>query len=121
MRENDEIVIPRLRPLRYDDNRGGVPEEKGVDVQLALAVVEHVLLGRCDVAVLFSNDTDLTPAVEAVCRLKGSRSIETAAWKSRGYEIRPRPIKGVVHHGLSGTVFESVERAINYAYQGDSQ
>jgi hypothetical protein len=71
MRENPNVVIPKLRPLRYDPNDPTAqPEEKGIDVQLALGVIECVLLNRCDVAILFSNDSDLNPVVESVCRLK---------------------------------------------------
>src|SRR5262245_8546603 len=32
MAENREVVIPKLRPLRYRDNDNDQPEEKGVDV-----------------------------------------------------------------------------------------
>jgi uncharacterized LabA/DUF88 family protein len=87
-------------------------------VQLAIAIVESVLLDHCDVAVLFSNDTDLVPVVEAVTRLKGPGRIETASWASHGYEMRLRPVRGVHHHRLSGAVFERIEMPVNYAYRG---
>ncbi|HEV7805332.1 MAG TPA: NYN domain-containing protein [Solirubrobacteraceae bacterium] len=119
IRENQELVIPRLRPLRYDPNDNyAQPQEKGVDVQLALAVVESVLLGQCDIAILISNDTDLVPVVESVCRLKGSGRIETASWESRDYKTRLRPVRGVHHHRLTGPVFQRVETPVNYAYKG---
>ncbi|MDP9277039.1 MAG: NYN domain-containing protein [Actinomycetota bacterium] len=121
MAENQEVVIPRLRPLRYDDySYGAQPQEKGVDVQLALGVIENVLLGSCDVAILFSNDTDLAPVVETVRRLKGTGRIETASWASHDYEVRLRPIAGVYHHRISGAVFERVETPVNYAYTGSN-
>ena len=83
MAENREVVIPRLRPLRYDDHSyGAQPQEKGIDVQLAISVIESVLLGSCDVAILISNDTDLAPVVETVRRLKGAGHIETASWRA---------------------------------------
>jgi hypothetical protein len=119
VRENQEVVVPRLRPLRYDPHDPyAQPEEKGVDVQLALSIVENVLLGHCDVAVLFSYDTDLVPVVETICRLKGADRVETACWQSREFRKRLRPIHGVHHHGLSGAIFQRVETPINYAYQG---
>ncbi|MEA2231544.1 MAG: hypothetical protein QOD83_1360 [Solirubrobacteraceae bacterium] len=119
VRENQSIVFPRLRPLRYDPNDAyAQPQEKGVDVQLALAVVESVLLGDCDVAVLFSNDTDLVPVVETICRLRGASRIETTSWESHGYKTRLRPVSGVHHHRLSGAIFRRVETPVNYAYQG---
>lgn len=40
MKENPEIVVPRLRPLRYSRDPREPPREKGVDVELALAAVE---------------------------------------------------------------------------------
>lgn len=73
MKENPEVVIPRLRPLRYP--RGWPaedPEEKGIDVQLALGMVEAIVGDTCDVAIMFSRDTDLLPAVETLAR--GSRA-----------------------------------------------
>ena len=58
-----ETVIPRLRPLRYPPNYPEAgPTEKGVDVQLALAAVEGVLTQLCDVAIIFSHDSDLLPS-----------------------------------------------------------
>lgn len=103
-----------LRP--YDAH--AAPEEKGIDVQLALSIVENLLLGHCDVAVLFSYDTDLLPAVETTCRLKGANHIETASWESRDFRKRLRAVRGVHHHGLSGAVFQRAETPVNYAYQG---
>jgi len=89
-------------------------------VQLAIGLIETVLLGSCDVAILFSNDTDLAPVVETVCRLKGAGRIETASWTSHDYDIRLRPVRGVHHHGLSGAVFSRVETPVNYAYRGEN-
>ncbi len=122
IKENPEIVIPRLRPLRYDRNYTyELPQEKGVDVQLAISIVENVLLKNCDVAVLISNDSDLAPVVETVCRLRGPACVETASWSSHGYKTRLRPVGGVHHHDMSGELFKRVETPVNYAYQGDSR
>lgn len=93
---------------------------RGVDVQLAIGLVESVLLDQCDVAILFSNDTDLVPVVESVCRLNGPGRIETAAWESRDYKTRLRPVRGVHHHRLTGPVFQRVETSVNYAYKGQA-
>ena len=92
------------------------PVEKGIDVQLALAVAETALTETADVAILFTHDTDLTPAIEMVARLKGPRRIETAGWASGNYVQRLRQVRGVHHHAISGTVFEIVETPVNYAY-----
>lgn len=119
IKEGGSIVVPRLRPLRYPPPRAAdqTPAEKGIDVQLALAVAETILTGTADVAVLFTHDTDLLPAVEMVTRLKGPQRIETASWSSRTFVQRLRDVPGVHHHRISGKVFELVETPINYAHR----
>jgi hypothetical protein len=116
-REGGDVIVPRLRPLRYPPPYAAVqtPVEKGIDVQLALAVAEAILTHAADVAILFTHDTDLLPAVEMVARLKGSGRIETAAWASRTFSQRLRQVAGVYHHSISGRVFELVETPVNYA------
>lgn len=118
MRENREVVIPRLRPLRYPATEGAPPVEKGVDVNLALGAVEAVITNRADVAVLFSHDSDLLPAVETIVRLVGPDRVETASWKSSTFHQRLRTRDRVHHHAISEDVFRRVETRINYA-RGD--
>jgi uncharacterized LabA/DUF88 family protein len=114
MNENPELVIPRLRPLRYD--RDGEPREKGVDVELALAAVEWTLTNQCQVAVVFSHDTDLVPLVEMLTRLKGQDSIETVSWTAPHFNQRIRTRPPVFHHSVSQDVFSRVETRVNYAH-----
>lgn len=122
MKENPEVVIPRLRPLRYPP---GYPEdppvEKGVDVQLALAAVEHTTSKPplCDVAIIFSHDTDLIPAVQTITRLTSAAHVETAAWSSETYSARLR-VPGVrhFHHELTYDIYEDVQDLVNYAHRG---
>jgi uncharacterized LabA/DUF88 family protein len=118
VREGGSIVRPRLRPLRYPPPHAAdqTPVEKGIDVQLALAVAETILTGTADVAVLFTHDTDLLPAVELVARLKGPSRIETASWTSYFFSQRLRALQGVYHHKISGRVFELIEEPVNYAH-----
>jgi hypothetical protein len=122
MKENPEVVVPRLRPLRYpgsyeaDQN----PIEKGIDVQMALGAVEQVIRRACDVAIIFTHDTDLLPAVEVIRRLKGPEHVETASWSSHCFRRRLRQLPDVHHHQLSGAVFQRVETPVNYAYKGAS-
>ena len=117
MNENPEVVFPRLRPLRYSEDESEDPVEKGVDVNIAVSVVEHVLTQACDVAIVFSHDTDLLPAIEAVARIASPYNIETAAWTSPAFHQRLRPkMKGVYHHHLDEGVFQSVEMRVNYAH-----
>lgn len=115
MSENREVVIPRLRPLRYPRNSGEPPVEKGIDVELALGAVEHVITGTCDVAIIFSHDSDLLPAVEAIKRLKSASAVETAAWSTDIHRSRLRQTAGVSHHEISEAVFTRVETRVNYA------
>lgn len=123
MNENPEVVIPRLRPLRYPRNPNEPPVEKGVDVQLALAAVERVIAGTTDVAIIFSHDTDLVPAVEMIARLRGPEHVETASWRSATFPARLR-LKGrlgtgIFHHDLGQDVFDAVATPVNYAYRAD--
>jgi hypothetical protein len=117
VKEGGSIVVPRLRPLRYPSRHATdrMPVEKGIDVQLALAVAETILTNVADVAVLFTHDTDLLPAVELIVRLKGSQRIETVSWSSGQFAQRLRELPGVYHHRISGKVFALVEEPVNYA------
>jgi hypothetical protein len=51
VKEGGSLVIPRLRPLRYPPRhvQNQMPVEKGIDVQLALAVAEAALTETADV------------------------------------------------------------------------
>jgi len=67
------------RPLRYPwDDLASKPEEKGIDVQIALDFVMMAVRGEYGVGVLMSGDTDLLPALEEVIRL-GQPTAEVAA------------------------------------------
>lgn len=81
------LVTAVSRPLKYyslgRDAFGKElfdAREKGIDVHLAVDMASGALRNEFDVAVLFSVDTDLLPALEAV-RAAGKRC-EVAAWKS---------------------------------------
>lgn len=83
-------AIVRHRTLRYRD---GIAIQKGVDVQLAVEFVQGCIRGDFDVGVIFSNDTDLVPALEAGLELftndAGPRP-EVASWKGRDGRGRSR-------------------------------
>jgi NYN domain-containing protein len=113
--ENSRVVAPKLRPLRYRNYPKESPIEKGVDVELAVSALEATLTGRCDVAIVFSHDTDLLPVPEAIARLLGSGRVETASWVSRSFQGRLRPKVPVIHHAIPQKVFEAVETPVNYA------
>ncbi len=110
---------PRLRPLRYpSDYPKKPPVEKGVDVQLALGLLECVISGGCDLAVMVTNDTDMVPVIETIARLRGSEVIETAAWCAGEWSPRLRPKQPSWHHRIDRTMFDAVETPINYARAG---
>ena len=50
------------RALRY--HRGGPPQEKGIDVQLAVDFVAGAVSKNFDIGMIFSTDTDLLPPLE---------------------------------------------------------
>lgn len=56
------------RDLKYvsDDDGSWRAQEKGIDVALAIGVVEGAMNGEVDVVVIFSNDTDQLPTLELV-------------------------------------------------------
>lgn len=115
--ENPELIVPRLRPLRYYGEEAE-PREKGVDVDMAIEAVRFVLEDRCDVAVLFSHDTDLIPAIDAIAALKGDSAVETVSWVAPGFRRRLRVQRRIYHHELDENHFAWVEDRVNYAYKG---
>jgi hypothetical protein len=72
------------------------PREKGVDVQLAVDFVLGMQKGDFDIGVIFSEDTDLHPALEAVGELQGPGRCELAMWRD--------PMKSGPRQVLSGGV-----------------
>ncbi len=79
--EADDRVTVVRRDLKYDVEEDGtfVAREKGIDVSLAISVVEGSLDRAFDAAIVFSGDTDLAPALELVFRRKLVH-LEIAAW-----------------------------------------
>ena len=72
------IVVPHHRPLNYRDPAN--PREKGIDVMLAIDFVRLAIQEQYDVGVIFSDDTDLHPALEAVGEILGPDHAELATW-----------------------------------------
>lgn len=67
-----------------------MPREKGIDVQLAIDFATFAVQGRYDVGILFSTDTDLIPALDAVYDLGGPPSpiAQVAAWSGPNEQAR---------------------------------
>jgi uncharacterized LabA/DUF88 family protein len=82
----DRRVQVTYRPLRYQWENGVlVPREKGVDVLVALDIVQLAQSRAYDVVILAAHDTDLEPALEFALRGAaggGGPTIETAGWRN---------------------------------------
>lgn len=77
--QRDPRVSVRRRDLNYRGWPDHPPREKGVDVALAISLIESAMLNEYDAAVVFTGDTDLLPAVEMAFRRTQPR-IEVASW-----------------------------------------
>jgi hypothetical protein len=96
--------------------RSGGNVEKGVDVALAIDMVRCVLSDdACDVAVLFSADADLLPALELIAERKSPSAIEVASWSAPG---APPPLdipfSRLRQHRLDAATFRRVEDHSDY-------
>jgi uncharacterized LabA/DUF88 family protein len=114
----DRRAVVVTRPLRYPRTRPpSRPQEKGIDVRLAIDFVAMALRGEYDVGVLLSSDTDLAPALEAVLDLSTSARPEIAAWApQRGSINRLRvPGRSVWCHYLTAADYAAVADTRNYA------
>jgi uncharacterized LabA/DUF88 family protein len=113
--ERDARTTVVTRPLRY---RGALPpEEKGIDVRLAVDFVAMALRGEYDVGVLMSHDSDLAPALEAVLELAPAVHVEVAAWAARRGNVNRLRIPGrrVWCHYLSAADYAAVADRRSYA------
>jgi uncharacterized LabA/DUF88 family protein len=109
----DGVVKPQLRPLRFNPHTHRL-EEKGVDVALASCAVEWAVIEDADSVVIFSHDTDLSPVVEVISRIKGPEAVQTASWKSPSFHKRIPPIKGVNNLPLHERIFLALEVKTHY-------
>jgi uncharacterized LabA/DUF88 family protein len=118
----DPLVTAVTRTLRYPRgwpdrcHVGEKPQEKGIDVALAIDFVRLALEDQYDVGVLMSTDTDLKPALETVAIL-GDRRVEVAAWSGQGRYNQRLSIDGVRLwcHWLDRKVYEQVRDTTNYS------
>jgi uncharacterized LabA/DUF88 family protein len=87
--EKTNLVEVITRDLRYPKN-GQKPEEKGIDVLIALDFLTMAQNGEYEIGVLFSHDTDLVPALEQVTDL-GTVELAVCAWEpddAYGHRLR---------------------------------
>ena len=86
------------RTLRYPRNwsysrPAEKPQEKGIDVALAIDYVVMALRSEYDAGILMSTDTDLKPALEVVANLPNVRA-EVCAWSAPNAHSRRLSISG---------------------------
>jgi uncharacterized LabA/DUF88 family protein len=105
------------RPLRYPQNYPAEkPNEKGIDVQLAIDFVVAALDRRFDVGVIFSADTDLKPAIETVIA-RTTVEVAVATWQPpTGYASRISiSTRKIWCHYLGEVDFSAVKDLTDYS------
>jgi uncharacterized LabA/DUF88 family protein len=75
----DRRVQVIRRQLNYRNWPALPPQEKGIDVQVAVDLIHTAFTRQYDALVLFSSDTDLLPALETIVRHKLGH-VEVACW-----------------------------------------
>ncbi len=125
--EADSRVQVIHRPLRYKyqrdasgrkatDSNGhfitvGKPQEKGIDVLCALALVREAAKPDVDLVILCSQDTDLEPALDEAIALRTAK-VETASWfdatsPHASREIRPARGSRIWNTRLNANAFSA--------------
>lgn len=108
------------RPLRYPPNYpnagGRRPEEKGIDVALAVDLARLAQDNTYDVAIVCTGDTDLIPAVEDVLNGGSGAIVEVAGWRSDRYRQRlSLPDRNIWCHWLQWSDYEKSRDDTDYA------
>lgn len=104
-----------LRPLQY--LKGYDPREKGIDVQLAIDFVTMAFQDEYDVGILFSVDTDLNPAIEAIHSSSCRAVPEVAAWAGPNEprkRLGGRTSPATWCHWLDEQCFQAVADPVDY-------
>ena len=102
------------RTLRYPfDWPVSKPQEKGIDVALAIDLVTGAIDGTYDVGIVCSTDSDLRPAIEYVYRKFGGHPrAEVMAWKD-AYRLSV-PGYNIWCHFLDRADFDSISDPTDY-------
>lgn len=113
------LVSVISRDLRYPpDWPSTAAQEKGIDVALAVDFVMMAARRDCEVGILFSSDTDLVPALEAVLALRPGEpvSCEVAAWAAPGGRPRSLFVRGarIRRHLLTASDYRAVSDLTDY-------
>lgn len=109
------------RPLQYPSGSSQEkPNEKGIDVQLALDMALMGHNNEYEVGILMSLDTDLRPALESVMQLThvwGKPRAEVAAFSSPGQHCRRLSVAGsqVYCHWINESTYQSLRDNTDYS------
>lgn len=113
-------VFSRERNLQY--RRGEAPREKGVDVLLAIDLVRLAIAKKFQHAIVVSADNDLVPALEVVCDIRGSQSLQSVSLRAEpgcesapalGVTVTPRRPQ-ISRRLLDRSEYESIEDLRSY-------
>ncbi|MGH8835720.1 MAG: NYN domain-containing protein [Actinomycetes bacterium] len=124
--EQSALVKTIMRTLRYPRGwptahaTGTRPQEKGIDVALAVDFVTMAVRREYDIGILMSTDTDLKPALEFVAELtraRGSPRAEVSAWSAPGQYNRRLSIssRNLYCHWVSEHIYSQVSDHTNYS------
>lgn len=110
-------VVPFSRPLRYRNETIQLPDgtqhtslvghEKGIDVRIALDIVRQAIDGTYDVALLFSQDQDLSEVVDEVKLIAQQES----RWIRVACAFPESPASGK-RRGVNGADWIRIDRAL---------
>jgi uncharacterized LabA/DUF88 family protein len=114
---NREGIITFSRPLRYrhqsipladgTETTALVGQEKGIDVRIALDIVRLAAENAYDVALIFSQDQDLSEAVDEVRKISTSQD----RW-IKAVSAFPRSVLSHNTRGINGTDWFPIEREL---------
>ena len=92
------------RELKYDDSRG---REKGIDVRIALDLVRGYRIGLYDVAIIFSQDSDLEEAINEIYDIK--KNMANPRWVKLECAY---PCVDKSHRGLNKTDWIKIDKEL---------
>jgi uncharacterized LabA/DUF88 family protein len=92
------------------------PREKGVDVWLAIDLVEMAIRHTVDRAIVVSTDTDLVPALELAVAERGEEFVEVAGWQGPRESAGLLRVKGhrVVQRALRDNIYRKLHDPTDY-------
>jgi uncharacterized LabA/DUF88 family protein len=114
--ERSPLVHVTSPPFRYPaDYPSTRPQEKGIDVQIAVDFVMMAVRDEYHVGIIMSNDTDLRPPLEEILALN-RQTVEVAAWSPPFAQRRRLSVPGVPLrcHWINQIEYENVRDNNDY-------